>query len=723
MFPIFARLWLWVLQLAGEILSGRKTLEIDETMGSKAMKEKTKYNSSMKRYMSWPLFLTALLLVVNALVYMADLRAGIYVSCGVLVYFLTALVLYRIYSGRIIKDLVSFADQYEYLEKRMLEDMAQPYALTGRNGDLIWVNHAFSSFTGTAREWNGNIRTLFPEFSMDILGSIEKGEVRETFLQFDGKLLRAVLECLSVKDVIRDSVILEDTEADTDMVAIYLHDETELRQYMESYENDKMVAGLAYLDNYDEALQSVDEVRRSLLTALIDRKLTRYFSEYDCLVRKMEKDKYFLVLCKRSLEKLEEQKFQILEDVKTVNIGNEMAVTLSIGLGMDGQNYLENYEFCRTAIEMALGRGGDQVVVKKGDKISYYGGKTPQMEKNTRVKARVKAQALQEFIASKDQVVVMGHKITDVDALGAAIGIYRAGKTLGKPVHIVVNDPTTSIKPLMAEFMDNPEYEPTMFIDSVQAKGMVDENTVIVVVDTNKPSYTECQELLELTKTIVVLDHHRRGSEVIENAVLSYVEPYASSTCEMVSEILQYFQDGLKLRNAEADCLYAGIIIDTNNFTTRSGVRTFEAAAFLRRNGADVTRVRKMLRDNFDSYKARAEAVRSSEIYRDCFAIAKCPSEGLESPTVVGAQAANELLNIAGVKASFVLTIYNNTVYISARAIDEVNVQVMMEKMGGGGHLNIAGAQVKASVMEAEEMLKKIIDEAVDEPSGKEEQK
>ena len=324
-------------------------------------------------------------------------------------------------------------------------------------------------------------------------------------------------------------------------------------------------------------------------------------------------------------------------------------------------------------------------------------------------------EALKEFMSTKDRVVVMGHKITDVDALGAGIGIYRAGKTLGKPVHIVINDPTTSIRPLMSGFMENPDYEPSMFVDSNQAKELVDNNTVVIVVDTNKPSYTECQDLLYMTKTIVVLDHHRRGSEVIQNAVLSYVEPYASSSCEMIAEILQYFADGLKLRSIEADCIYAGIMIDTNNFTTRAGVRTFEAAAFLRRCGADVTRVRKMLRDNIDSYKARAEAVRTAEIYRDYFAIARCPSEGLESPTVVGAQAANELLNIAGVKASFVLTSYNNEVYISARAIDEVNVQVMMERMGGGGHLNIAGAQVKDTMDETERMLKEIIDQLYQE--------
>ena len=354
-------------------------------------------------------------------------------------------------------------------------------------------------------------------------------------------------------------------------------------------------------------------------------------------------------------------------------------------------------------------------MVKDRSEITYWGGKSLSPEKTTRVKARMKAQALKEIMEQKERVVVMGHKITDVDALGAGIGIARAAMTIGKPVSIVVNDPTTSIRPLMEGFIDNNEYPADMFVDSEEAKSLTDENSCVIVVDTNKPNYTECPDLLSLTHTVVVLDHHRRGNEVVENAVLSYVEPYASSTCEMVSEILQYFAEGLRLRSLEADCLYAGIVIDTNNFITRSGVRTFEAAAYLRRNGADITRVRKMLRDNIDSYKAKAEAVRTAEIYRDYFAISICPSEGLESPTVVGAQAANELLNIAGVKASFVMTSYHEEIFVSARAIDEVNVQVLMEQLGGGGHLNVAGAQMKTSLEEARESLKAIIDQFMDE--------
>lgn len=681
----------------------------------KVMNNKFKLRGHLKHLTRWPLYLTVLLIALNVLVYMIDCKAGLVVTLGTLIYVVCAVGILLYHRPQMFNDLIAFASQYEVLEKRVLEDLALPYAVMDIEGRMIWSNKEFSELTGKDQYYRKNVNTIFADVTPDKLPVSEGQDISEISTQVGERIYRISMQRIRLGEDMVHAKILEDLPETTSLIAMYLYDETELREYMQANEDNKLVLALAYLDNYEEALESVEDVRRSLLIALIDRKITKYFSNYDGLVKKLEKDKYFLIMRQSSLEALKAQKFHILDEVKTVNIGNEMTVTLSIGIGLNAANYLQNYEYCRIAIEMALGRGGDQVVIKNGDNITYFGGKSQQMEKTTRVKARVKAQALKEFMSTKERVVVMGHKITDVDALGAAIGIYRAGKTLGKPVHIVVNDPSTSIRPLIAGYLNNPEYEPSMFIDREQAMELVDDNTVVVVVDTNKPSYTECQDLLYMTKTVVVLDHHRRGNEIIENAVLSYVEPYASSTCEMVAEILQYFSDDLRLRNIEADCIYAGIIIDTNNFITRAGVRTFEAAAFLRRSGADMTRVRKMLRDNFDSYKAKAEAVRSAEIYRECFAIAVCPSEGLESPTVVGAQAANELLNIAGVKASFVLTTYNREVYISARAIDEINVQLMMEKMGGGGHINIAGAQVKESIENVKEMLKGIIDEMYQE--------
>ncbi len=675
------------------------------------MNDKVKFKGHIRWITRWPFYLSLLLIVINLMVYPISVKAGLVVSVGLLLYMGITAGFYVWNRPRIMNALLAFANQYDTLEKRIIEELAIPYAIMDTNGKMIWSNKIFASLTGKDQFYKKNISTVFPDITADCLPTSGEKSSTEVSARFDDRIYRISMQRVSLGELVSSNDLLKNEDSNMSLIAMYLYDDTELKEYIQKNEDNKIVVALAYLDNYEEALETVEDVRRSLLIALIDRKITKYFSNFDGLVKKLEKDKYFLIMRQSSLEALKEQRFHILDEVKTVNIGNENAVTLSIGIGINAGTYLQSYEYARIAIEMALGRGGDQVVIKNGNNITYFGGKAQQMEKTTRVKARVKAQALKEFMSTKDRVVVMGHKITDVDALGAAIGIYRAGKTLGKPVHIVVNDPTTSIRPLMAGYMENPDYEPSMFVDSEQARNLVDNNTVVVVVDTNKPSYTECQNLLYLTKTIVVLDHHRRGNEVIDNAVLSYVEPYASSTCEMVAEILQYFSDDLRLRNIEADCIYAGIMIDTNNFTTRAGVRTFEAAAFLRRSGADVTRVRKLLRDNIDSYKARAEAVRTAEIYNNYFAIARCPSEGLDSPTVVGAQAANELLNIAGVKASFVLTEYNNEVYISARAIDEINVQVMMERMGGGGHMNIAGAQVKAPIDQTEKMLREVIDQ------------
>jgi len=310
----------------------------------------------------------------------------------------------------------------------------------------------------------------------------------------------------------------------------------------------------------------------------------------------------------------------------------------------------------------------------------------------------------------------MGHSISDVDALGAAVGIYRAANVLGKRAYIVLNSVSSSLRPVKDRFNEENGYNEKMFVTSNEAMELVDKNTVVVVVDTNKPSFTECPELLTQVKTIVVFDHHRQGAEVIENAVLSYIEPYASSTCEMISEVLQYFSEDIKLGDVEADTLYAGILIDTNNFMTKTGVRTFEAAAYLRRSGADVVRVRKMLRNDMESYKARADAVRQAEVYRDVFAISTCESEHLESPTIAGAQAANELLDVVGIKASFVLTDYRGKIFISSRSIDEVNVQIIMERLGGGGHLNVAGAQLEdMTIEEARVKLKETLDIMIEE--------
>ncbi len=669
-------------------------------------KKKIQYSGKLKSYMQWPVIMVLFFLIMNVAVYFLDVKAGLVVSVFFVLYAVMVLVMRFHYRPSIMNEMISFATQYGQIQKTLLNEFSIPYAILDIDGRVIWMNEAFCKVVGKDKQYRKSIGSLFPEIGAGTIARL--GEEESIQVHFGDRDFSAELQRVSIESLTKSVSLVKVPEDENFMIAMYLFDNTELVKYKRENDEQKMVAGLIYLDNYDEALDSIEEVRRSLLVALIDRKINKYISAYDGVVKKLEKDKYFVVLKNKYLEELKANRFSLLEEVKAVNIGNEMSVTLSIGIGVGGSGYVQNYEFSRIAIELALGRGGDQAVVKEREKISYYGGKSQQMEKSTRVKARVKAHALREFIGGADEVVVMGHKITDIDSFGAAVGVYRAAQMMNKKAHIVIGEINGSIRPWINMFLESREYDEDMFVKHERAMEIVDNHTVLVVVDTNRPSMCECEELLSQTKTIVVLDHHRQSNDVIKNAVLSYIEPYASSACEMVAEILQYFSDDVRLKSVEADSIYAGIIVDTNNFLTKTGVRTFEAAAFLRRCGADVTRVRKLFRDDMPSYKARAETVRHAEVFMGCYAISRCPGENIDSPTVVGAQAANELLNIVGVKASFVLTEFHNRIYISARAIDEVNVQIIMERLGGGGHLNIAGAQLDGVTME--EAIQKVKD-------------
>lgn len=672
------------------------------------MKENLKVKGQLRGYLAWPLLFSLFLIFANVGVFFAS-RLGAFVMLPfTLCYIALAAWIYVYSRKRILAGLVEFSSEYAWIQKQLLTDMALPYALADEDGRVIWMNQAFQDVMEEVKGSRKNLLAMFPEMTRTDLAV--DGEISSVHTSYGEHKFRLDLHPMYVSGTEEEEI--KAIVGRQKMLAIYLFDETEILRYRQEITDEKMVAGLIYLDNYEEALESVEEVRRSLLTALIDRKINKYVGAMDGIVKKMEKDKYFFTIKQKYVEQIQEERFAILEDVKAVNIGNEMAVTLSIGMGMNGDSYSQNYDYARVAIDMALGRGGDQAVLKDGSKIQYYGGKSQQLEKATRVKARVKAHALRELMETKDRLLIMGHKLSDIDSFGAAIGIYRIATALNKKSHIIINEVTSSVQPMMNRFLDNPEYPEDLFLTGSQAAELVDSNTMLVVVDVNRPSITDAPELLRMVKTIVVLDHHRQSSEIISNAVLSYVEPYASSACEMVAEVLQYIADGIKIKSAEADAMYAGIVIDTHNFTNQTGVRTFEAAAYLRRNGADVTRVRKLFRDDMVDYKAKAAAIASAEVFREAFSIGVCPSDGLQSPTIVGAQAANELLEIRGIKASVVLTEYHNTIYVSARSIDEVNVQVMMEQLGGGGHRTIAGAQLEGvTVDEAKNRVKEVIDQ------------
>ena len=676
------------------------------------MNHDIKLKGKLKNYTRVPLLLTILFAAMDVWMYFLNPLSGMLGTVFVAVYFVVVLVVYKRNRPIILNELIDFATQYGTVQKKLLNEFEIPYAMMDKTGKILWMNQRFSQLTEKEKSYHKSIMSIFPQITRELL---EKQEEAEVCLTKDELVLRASIRKIYFADMLGDSSSIETEDKSQFLSVIYLFDETSLAKFKIENQEMQMIPGLVYIDNYDEVLESVEEVKQSLLIALVDRKVNKFFANVDGLVKKTEKDKYFVVFKHKYLEKLEEEKFSLLEDVKSIKVGNEMSVTLSMGFGYVGNDYTKNYENSRMAIDLALGRGGDQAVLKTTDKISYFGGNSRQVDKSTRVKARVKALALREIMISKDKFFVMGHSLADIDSFGAAIGIYCAARQLGKRAQIVIDEVNTSLRPIKECFTVDRGYPEDMFLSSQRAMEELDSHTALIVVDTNRPNYTECPNLLNRAKTIVVFDHHRQSEEVIRNTVLAYTEPYASSTCEMIAEVLQYFDEDIKLSPSEADAIYAGILIDTNNFVTKTGVRTFEAAAYLRRCGAEVTRVRKMLRNDMEAYKARAEAVRRAEVYRGAFAISVCPADHIESPTVAGAQASNELLNIIGIKASFVLTQYHDKIYISARSIDEINVQLIMERMGGGGHMNTAGAQLTECTLEKARLtIQRTLDEMIE---------
>ena len=685
--------------------------------GGVIMKDKQdiQLKGQLKLYMQWPAIMSVLLLAMNVWIYKIDHRAGFIMLIFVLIYMLIVGALYFFNRAVILRDLVEFSAQYGVVQNTLLKELSVPYALLMEDGRILWVNDEFNAIFEGEGKVSGSLAKYIPEINRSLFPKKEDQKVQRE-VRYEDREYLVELRKISVKGFSDSEQLMEMPKEQEYFIAVHMQDVTERNEYIRANEEQRLVAGMLYIDNYDEVIESVEEVRQSLLLALIDRKINQYFMKVNGIVKKVETDKYFVVVKKKDFKKLEEDRFSLLEDVKSVSVGNKIPATLSMGLGLSSDSYSQSYNYARVAIDQALARGGDQAVIKDCNGITYYGGKREMSYKNTRVKARVKAEALREYMMTSGNILVMGHTMTDVDSLGAAIGIYRAAESIGKKAHIVLNRPTNSIRSVYEDYINNPDYPEDMYISSSEAKDMMNNNSMVIVVDTNRPQMTECPELLQMTKTIVVLDHHRQSRDNIDNAMLSYIEPYASSACEMVAEILQYIDEDIKIPPLEASSMYAGMMIDTNNFTNRTGVRTFEAAAFLRRCGADIPYVRKIFRDDMDSYRAKASIISNAEVYRQQFAIARGQNLRVDSPTIIGAQAANELLDIEGIRASFVLTVYQGRIYVSARSIDEVNVQIIMERLGGGGHMNAAGAQFDHTNMEeAVNCVKAQIDRMIEE--------
>ncbi|HHX62019.1 MAG TPA: phosphoesterase [Epulopiscium sp.] len=575
---------------------------------------------------------------------------------------------------------------------------ALPMVTMNMQGEIWWYNTSFKKMTQYKNILDTNIRSILPEVQIEDFP--KDNRIMEKDITIDGSSYTMYSELAKLGD---------EGSKDYNYV-VYFIDKTELIHLEKQIKDKRCMVGIICIDNYAEIEQNVDDVKRPMLMALIDRKVHRWLQDEDVVVRRFERDKYMLIFSYELLATIEATKFSILDEMRKVQMGNELPVTMSIGIGININSLAGSMDEAKAALDLALGRGGDQAVIKNQDKYTFYGGKTKEVEISTRVKARMKAYAFKELIQQSDNLIIMGHKNMDMDCLGAAMGVYRVAAMLGKKAQIVLEEPTMAIQMLYNRIIESKDYD-DLFITSQEAGYQLDNQTLLVIVDVHRSNYVEDPTLLEMAEKVVVFDHHRRSTDYIDNAVLTYYESYISSTCEMIAEILQYIGEKVKLTNIEADALLAGITVDTKNFIFKTGVRTFEAAAFLRRNGADSTRVRMFFQSDMASYKARAIALKGAEIYQDTIAIANVESD-IENGFIIAAQTADELLNIRGITASFAMVQVDKVIAISARSHGDLNVQVIMEMIGGGGHQTVAGMQLEGkTIEEANELLKKAIND------------
>ena len=680
--------------------------------------KQNRIRGTLRSYLRWPLLLGILLIIMNIQIYTVHMRAGAIMSAYVILYLIIAGMLYFFKRGAVLRDLVDYSMRFHVTVNKLASDLDIPISILDTNGTCVWDNSNFRKLFSDKLSKSYHISDAIPSLTKEYLPEEEQAN-GELHFHIEETYYKAVIQLVSLEKA-PDSPKKNAGQVGIGdaLYVVYIYDETEIVHYIRENYDQRVDVGLLYIDNYDESLANVDDVRRSLLAAMVDRKINKYMLNIDAITRKIEKDKYIFLLQHKYLSKLQADKFSLLDDIRSINVGNDTSITISMGIGIQANTFRKRQEYARSAIDLALARGGDQVVIKTKDNLLYYGGKSIQQEKNTRVKARVKAQALRDSIQNADKVVIMGHRLPDVDAIGGAIGIYRIAQSLEKPAKIIVNQVTSSLAPLLKLFENNKDYPEGTFVTSESAKEFIGNGSgvLLVVVDVNRPSYTDAPDLIPMVSSLVVIDHHRQTGESFENPTLSYIEPFASSSSEMVAEILQYAGEEIRVKAVEADALYSGIMVDTNNFMNKPGVRTFEAVAFLRRSGADIIRIRKMFRSDIEEYRVRAEAIQNTEIFMDSFAISPCNADNCESPTIVGAKIADDLLDIKGIRATFVLTSYEGKIYISARSIDELNVQVVMEKMGGGGHITSAGAQLEGCTLEegsekVKELLRKMKEE------------
>ena len=574
-----------------------------------------------------------------------------------------------------------------------------PLVILETDGNIIWRSSKFIT-----EFMNIDINSYISDIIIDIKNEIEKNKEKKIKsltreIKIGKKNYKIQCEFVKTKKSERKKVAEY-------MMILYFIDETEKYKLQEENENKKTCVGIIMVDNYEEVMQRVDTEQRTQLMAKVESSMYDWVNETNGILLKEDRDTYVYIFEQRNLEKIKEDKFTILDTIKNLVRKDKIQLTLSIAISNEGENEKEVYKSAQSAMDVILGRGGDQAVIRENGKYQFFGGKVEEVEKRTKVKARIVAHALEELISECENVIIMGHTNPDIDAMGSALGVYRIAKELGKETNILTNFNGVSIKSFIANIQE--EYKDVL-IDKETAFTKINKETLLVVVDTHKKSYVECPELLEKTSKIVIIDHHRRSADFIEQSILTFQEVYASSAAELVTELIQYTQKEVELSTTEAEALYAGIMMDTKNFTFKTGVRTFEAAAYLRRCGVDIIKVKKWFQSDLESYNKIAEIVKKSEIVYDTIAISSYEEQGKDT-SLICAKAADELLTIGNITASFVLGTIENKICISGRSIGDINVQLILEKLGGGGHITLAGAQLENVSMEdaKKELMEKI---------------
>lgn len=598
------------------------------------------------------------------------------------------------------KNFENIEETIDSLTKQAVFKMPFPMVIIKQDGEINWYNSKFIKMLEIEDEPENNI--------LDAISSLNLNEILGA-----GDEPLKILYRDNYYQVYVNKVKSKDSK-DGEMLLLYWINRTDLKEAKDTIDKEKIATILLYIDNLDEVKSSVEDSLRATITGNVETEIINYFNGYDATVRKYDDDRYLIIANNENLQKIIQKKFDILDKVRDLKVQSIIPLTLSIASTTDGETPLEQYEIARNTMDIALGRGGDQAVLRRGHNYEYFGGKSKAVEKTTKVKARVVGGALRSLIDDASNVIIMPHKNADMDAIGSAIGVVKLVRMRGKTPYIALNSVNMSIRNIMARINEEESLKGVVKPEG-ELIGLIDEKTLLIVVDHHKKSISEAPDLVDQIKDRVVIDHHRRSGEFIESTELVFLEPYASSTSELVTELFTYMTDNVVLSKFEAEALLAGITVDTKNFTVQTGVRTFEAASMLRRFGADPEVVKKYFKEDYLVIKNRADIVRQSEIFMDDTIIGILEDK-VDNSILIAAQAADEMLSINGMKASFVaVKISNNETHVSARSLGEISVQLIMEKLGGGGHLNQAATRIDLSVDLAVEELKRKIKEYKDE--------